>query len=275
MYSRTAAVALPLTIVLLAAAFVGGRALRPAAGDGSPYLSALLAPSGGEAAALPALAPVRAEPPPPPPRPRDTMPPIIRGIFVHAYAIGSPERRARLLALADTTEINAFVVDVKDEDGVRYRSEIPLAMEATHAGSIPIRDLRGIADTLVARGIHPIARIVVFKDRRLSGVRPEWSIRTPEGGLWRDHQGVSWVSPWDPNVWDLNIAVAEEAARAGFREIQFDYVRFPEAYRSLPRQVHPHADGDRTAAIERFLARRASGCTRWASPSPRTSSGCR
>jgi hypothetical protein len=254
MYSRTAAVALPLTIVLLAAAFVGGRALRPAAGDGSPYLSALLAPSGGEAAALPALAPVRAEPPPPPPRPRDTMPPIIRGIFVHAYAIGSPERRARLLALADTTEINAFVVDVKDEDGVRYRSEIPLAMEATHAGSIPIRDLRGIADTLVARGIHPIARIVVFKDRRLSGVRPEWSIRTPEGGLWRDHQGVSWVSPWDPNVWDLNIAVAEEAARAGFREIQFDYVRFPEAYRSLPRQVHPHADGDRTAAIERFLA---------------------
>jgi hypothetical protein len=193
--------------------------------------------------------------PPPAPRPRDVAPPIIRGIFVHAYAIGSPERRARLLALADTTEINAFVVDVKDEDGVRYRSEIPLAMEATHPASIPIRDLRGITDTLVSRGIHPIARIVVFKDRRLSGVKPEWSIRTPGGDLWRDHQGVSWVSPWDPGVWDYNIAIAEEAARAGFREIQFDYVRFPEAYRSLPKQVHPHEAGDRTAAIERFLAR--------------------
>jgi hypothetical protein len=195
-------------------------------------------------------------PPPAPPRPRDQMPDIIRGIYVNAYAIGNPVRRAQLLALADTTEINAFVVDVKDEDGVRFPSATTVAREATHERSIPVRDLKAIVDSLRAHGIHPIARVVVFKDPRLSRLKPEWSIRNPDGTVWRDRQGLSWVSPWDRNVWEMNIAVAEEAVRAGFREIQFDYVRFPEQYRSLPLQVHPEADstGERTDAIAGFLA---------------------
>jgi hypothetical protein len=218
-----------------------------------------LAAEADRAALAAQLAPVRAAPPPAPPappRPRDAMPPVIRGIYVNAYAIGSPARRAALLALADSTEINAFVVDVKDEDGVRHPSAVPVAREAAHERSIPVRDLRAVVDTLVARGIHPIARIVVFKDPRLARLKPEWAIRTPEGGVWRDRQGIPWVSPWNPEVWETNIAVAEEAARAGFREIQFDYVRFPEAYRSLPRQVHPAAPegADRTDAIAGFLA---------------------
>ncbi len=195
-----------------------------------------------------------APPPPKPTRPRDAAPRVIRGIFVTAYAAGEPRRRDELLALTDSTELNAWVVDVKDEDGVRYRSDLPLAMEATHQGSIPIRDLKALVDTLRAHGIHPIARVVVFKDRRLSRARPAWSIRTPDGGLWRDKQGLSWVSPWDREVWEHNIAIAEEAVRAGFREVQFDYVRFPEAYKSLPTQVHPEEAGERTDAIAGFLA---------------------
>jgi hypothetical protein len=190
------------------------------------------------------------------PRPRDRAPAIIRGIYVDAYAIGSPVRRRELLALADSTEINAFVVDVKDEDGVRYRSGLPMAMEATHPKSIPIHDLKGIADSLTAHGIYPIARIVVFKDPRLSRARPAWSIHAPDGRPWRDRQGLTWVSPWNHDVWEMNIAIAEEAVRAGFREIQFDYVRFPEAYSNLPTQVHPAADsgGTRADAISGFLA---------------------
>ena len=202
--------------------------------------------------------PAVAQPPPaptPPPRPRDQAPAIIRGIYVNAYALADPRRRAELLALADTTEINAFVVDVKDEDGVRYRSTVAVAREAAHERSIPIADLAAIADTLHAHGIHPIARVVVFKDPRLARLRPEWAIRTQGGGVWRDRQGLSWVSPWDRNVWEMNLAVAEEAVRAGFSEVQFDYVRFPEQYRSLPLQVHPAAEagGERADAITRFL----------------------
>jgi hypothetical protein len=222
--------------------------------DPSAALAAAFRPEHAEA-----QPPHRVEPAPRPPRPRDAAPPIIRGIFVNAYAAGEAPRRNRLLALSDSTEINAWVVDVKDEDGVRYHSALPLAMEATHPKSIPIADLKALVDTLRAHGIHPIARVVVFKDRRLSRARPDWSIRTPDGGLWRDRQSLSWVSPWDRRVWEYNLDIAEEAVRAGFTEVQFDYVRFPEAYRSLPRQVHPRADsaGERTDAIAGFLAQAA------------------
>ena len=189
----------------------------------------------------------------PPPAPRDLAPPIIRGVYVSSYVAGSPEKRAKLLALADSTEINAFVVDVKDDDGIRYVSRDPLAREVSE-GTIPLRDLKALVDTLRAHGIHPIARVVVFKDRYLAPARPEWAIRTPEGKLWIDKAGNRWMSPWDERVWDYNIRVAEEAARAGFREIQFDYVRFPEAYRSLPRQVHSGERGERSDAIASFLA---------------------
>lgn len=193
------------------------------------------------------------EPPPPPPTPRELAPPIIRGIYVNAYAAGSPEHRARLLALADSTEINTFVVDVKDDDGIRYVSGLPLAQEVSR-GTIPLKDLAALVDTLEAHGIYPIARVVVFKDSRLAEARPEWAIRTPSGGLWTDKAGNRWMSPWDERVWDHVLGVAEEAARAGFREVQFDYVRFPEPYRSLPRQVHARGGERKADAIAGFLA---------------------
>jgi hypothetical protein len=180
-------------------------------------------------------------------------PAAIRGIYLNAYAAGSTNRLGSLLALADSTEINAFVIDVKDERGIRYRSEIELAMELAQPGEVTIRDLSGLAARLKERGIWSIARIVVFKDPILSAARPQWSIRRPDGSVWLDREGHSWVSTWDPAVWDYNIDIAEEVARAGFDEIQFDYVRFPEAFRSLPEQVHPKADGTRSDAIAAFL----------------------
>jgi hypothetical protein len=179
-------------------------------------------------------------------------PPVIRGIYLNAYAL-SRTRLGRLLELAEATELNTFVVDVKTERGVHYPSQLPLARQLTQEGEVTLRNPQALADTLRARGIWSVARIVVFKDELLSAAKPEWSIRTADGGLWRDRQGLTWVSAWEPGVWDYNIAIAEEIARAGFDEIQFDYVRFPEPFRSLPPQVHPKQAGDRTDAIVAFL----------------------
>jgi hypothetical protein len=185
--------------------------------------------------------------------PRAAAPPYLRGIYLNAYAAGSRARLANLLALADSTEINAFVIDVKDERGIHYNSEIALARELQQEGENTLRDLPAFIDRIRPHGIWTMARIVVFNDPILSKAKPAWSIRRPDGSLWADRAGYTWVSPWDPEVWDYNISIAEEAARAGFNEIQFDYIRFPEPYPSLPTQVHPKANGERTEAIVAFL----------------------
>ncbi|HEX6748959.1 MAG TPA: putative glycoside hydrolase [Longimicrobium sp.] len=184
---------------------------------------------------------------------RDNAPAQIRGLYINAYAAGSRTRLPQLLKIADETEINAFVVDVKDEKGIRYNTAIDLAKQLAQPGEVTIRDLKTLVDTLHAHHIYVMARIVVFKDPILSKARPDWSVKAPGGGLWHDKKANTWVSPWDPNVWNYNIQIAEEAARAGVDAIQFDYVRFAEPYRSLPAQVHPLAKGDRSDAIAAFL----------------------
>lgn len=250
---------LALIPIVLAFAFAAG---CDAVRTGPATDADVRAPSADSIAPAPSAPPAAPEPTPRPTLarqsgddPRAAAPARIRGLYLNAYAGGSRARLAQLLALAARTEINAFVIDVKDEKGIHYPSSIPLARELAQPGEQTIRNLSGLADTLHAHGLHAIARVVVFKDPILSKARPQWSVRDPGGGLWVDREGNTWVSAWEPEVWDHNIAIAREAIEAGFDEVQFDYVRFPEAYPSLPAQVHPKAAGSRTDAIVAFLGR--------------------
>jgi hypothetical protein len=110
-------------------------------------------------------------------------------------------------------------------------------------------------DTLKAHGILPIARIIVFKDSVTALEHPDRSIRREDGSIWRDKKGTPWVNPYHRALWDYNIGVAEELARMGFGEIQFDYIRFPEPYKSLPPQVFPESQGrSKPDAVKEFLA---------------------
>lgn len=187
---------------------------------------------------------------------RDTTvarPGIVRGLYVNRWAAQSKRRMGGLIAIADTTEINAFVIDMKDEFGLNYRS--PDSMVARHAGSAGrVRHLEALLDTLRAHEILPIARMVVFKDSVAARLNPDHVIRRPDGQPWRDKHGLAWVDPYDRMIWEYNIRVAEELARLGFAEIQFDYIRFPEPYKSLPPQRFPHANGESKAdALANFF----------------------
>ncbi len=107
-------------------------------------------------------------------------------------------------------------------------------MRATRA---IIPKLKELLDTLKAHHIMAIARMVVFKDSVTARVHPDWTIRKADGSTWRDKKGLAWVNPYHHELWDFNIGIAEELAAMGFAEIQFDYIRFPEPYPSLPPQV--------------------------------------
>lgn len=151
----------------------------------------------------------------------------VRGIYVPAGAAGQKPWFENLVQLVETTELNAMVIDVKNDSGVATYNTGLRQLEAIGAEYRLIGDLPGMVAELNRRGIYTIARLVVFKDSVLATARPELAVRTMAGGVWRDRKGIAWANPYLREVWDYNLAVAEEAAAMGFREIQFDYVRFP------------------------------------------------
>jgi len=177
---------------------------------------------------------------------RIPRPDSLRALYVNAWAAGSRSRMRDLIAIADSTEVNAFVIDVKESDTyLTYDSTaIPLAKEIGADQRPGSKWLPALLDTLRAHRIYPIARIVVFKDRMLAEKKPELAIRAVGGGVWHDGLGKPWVNPYDRRVWDYNLAIAREALDMGFHEVQWDYVRFPDVTPSVrATMVFPGSNG--------------------------------
>jgi hypothetical protein len=160
--------------------------------------------------------------------PLDRPPASLRAIYVNAWAFGG-KRFHELVRLADRTEVNAFVVDVKDDTGyLTYRSEVPTAVQIGANQQLRARDTRKRLEVMREHGIFPIARIVVAKDPLLASNKPEWSVQDVNGGLWRDRLGFAWVDAFNDSAWVYAAELAAEAVRMGFAEVQYDYVRFPD-----------------------------------------------
>src|SRR6478752_6609774 len=195
-------------------------------------------------ALMPSVSSARAQQP--------TGPTVVRALYVNRWAAQSRKKMAKLVAIADSTEINALVIDMKDEFGLNYATKN--ADFAKNAGTASkISNVTALIDTLKAHKILPIARIVVFKDSVTARVHPDWTIRRGDNSIWRDKKGIAWVNPYHKELWDYNIGVAEELVKLGFGEIQFDYIRFPEPYPSLPKQVFPNSgDLSKPAALAAY-----------------------
>jgi len=152
-----------------------------------------------------------------------------RAIYVSGDTLAAPGKFYSLIKLANDTEINAMVVDVKaDTTGyVLYKSALP-QVQAAGAIDPVIPDLHELIATLHKNNIYVIARQALFWDEKLVAAHPEWAIHSKTtGGPWQDAYGHHWVNPYRTEVWDYNIAIAKEVGSLGADEIQFDYVRFP------------------------------------------------
>lgn len=178
---------------------------------------------------------------------------LAKGIYLTGYTAGS-SRFSELVRLVDDTELNAMVIDIKDDSGwVTYRSTLAVVKEAK-ADTYMIPDLDRVLATLREHDIYSIARIVTFKDPRLALHRPDLAVHNSQGGVWHDRTGAAWLDPYNREAWDYAVSVAREAAMKGFREIQFDYVRFPSDGNTKDI-VYPKYDGRiRADVIADFLA---------------------
>jgi hypothetical protein len=165
-------------------------------------------------------------------------PPEVRAVYATSNTALSPTRLAALATLIDATELNAIVININD-------------------GAAPVDGaaLAPVVRSLNRRGIHTIARIVCFQNEALVNARPELALKTRGGEVWRDGGGHRWVDPSDEDVWTELLTLSEAAAAAGFRELNYDYIRFPSDG-AVASAVYPHWPGQdkhpRAQVIEEF-----------------------
>ena len=176
-----------------------------------------------------------------------------RAVYLSLPAIDDPALREAVVSLVGTTRVNALVIDVKDKHGIpAFRGSVPAVIHDGTRGHDRARYIRELLSRLNRHGMYAIARVAVFKDDYLAQANPDMALRTNEGFVFRGQDGVAWTDPRNKAVWDYNIAVAIEAARQGFDEIQFDYVRFPSYKTST--HAPAHTAENRRAAIRGYLA---------------------
>lgn len=167
-------------------------------------------------------------------------PDAVRGIYVTGHSAGG-EKFDSLTKLIDETDLNAMVIDIKDDHGyLTYKPEPDSKFK--DIGKPYIKDPKQMLKTLEEKKIYPIARVVVFKDTALAQKMPEWSFKDGKE-VWKNGRGESFVNPFVKEVWEYNVEIAKEAAKMGFEEIQFDYVRFPEGFETRDESLN-YSAGD-------------------------------
>jgi hypothetical protein len=150
------------------------------------------------------------------------------------------------------TEINALVIDIKMDRGqIAFATTNPIANKIGAQELILFKDIKKFTAELRKEGIYSIARIVTFKDTPLITAYPNWGVRKSDGSLFKDKEGLYWIDPSRRDSWNYMIDIAEETAKAGFDEIQFDYVRFPDA-KGVKFSVE-NTQAERVKAISGFL----------------------
>lgn len=189
-----------------------------------------------------------------PPEP-ERVPTKVKGIYLSAYVSGTENMMDNIIAQIDATEINTVVIDVKDDNGrVTFSMDTPLVNEL---GSVKafIPDIGKLMAKLKEHNIYTIARIVAFRDPYLPEQRPDLGLKLADGSLYRDRNGMAWVNPYKREVWDYLVEVGIGAHRAGFDEVQFDYIRFCTE-RGINDVVYDEADTNglsRTQIITEFV----------------------
>ncbi|MCG8351834.1 MAG: putative glycoside hydrolase, partial [Chloroflexales bacterium] len=160
----------------------------------------------------------------------------VKSIYVTSAVASVPGLLEEYFDLIDRTELNAIVIDLKsdlrDDLGlIYYDSQVPIVQELGTAR--PIMDIEAILAEAKRRNIYTIARVHIFShDNVLADAKPEWAAQDRfTGEVFADYPTstirYAWLDPWNRNVWDYNIQLSVEAAKLGFDEINFDYIRFP------------------------------------------------
>ncbi|MBQ3835259.1 MAG: hypothetical protein II816_07085, partial [Elusimicrobia bacterium] len=178
------------------------------------------------------------------------MPSQAKGIHLTTRAAASSYHKPRIDDLLDNTELNTLVIDVKEIDG--ELSIKGVAKDLAYSPKLP--SVEKYLKEVKNRGFYTIARIVVFRDNVMPRKRPDLAVKNPDGSLWEDYKGHTWLNPYKQGTIDYILELSEKSAAMGFDEIQFDYIRFPSDGKTKQcRYGVNHSSTTASAAIVNFL----------------------
>lgn len=139
----------------------------------------------------------------------------VRAIYISSWVAGTPSFRQKLINLIKDTELNAIVIDVKDNTGV-------LSWDGR------IKDLDILIKELHDNDIYVIARIAAFQDPLYVKRFPHLAVMdSVKKTTWKDHKGVPWVDTGSRQMWEYLVEIGKESYDRGFDELNYDYIRFP------------------------------------------------
>jgi len=139
--------------------------------------------------------------------------------------------------LAKKTNINAFVLDIKNDYG-RTLFESPIARKVLGDSYIRprVKDIKVFIKKLKENNIYLIGRISTFKDEAYTiSNKNDIILDKRYNRAYQSSDKIPWLSPYNRNVWYYNVELAKEAADFGFNEILFDYIRFPDRVQDLDK----------------------------------------
>lgn len=177
---------------------------------------------------------------------------IPKALYLSSFGATSSKLMGNAKHLIRSTEINALVIDIKMDRGqIAFKTANPIANKIGAQEVILFKDLPKFVADLHKEGIYVIARIVSFKDTPYITAHPQYAVKKTDGTLFKDKEGLYWIDASHKEPWKYIIDIAEESAKAGFDEIQFDYVRFPD--RKGIKFAVENNQANRVQAISGFL----------------------
>jgi len=177
----------------------------------------------------------------------------IKALYLTFWAANITSLRTeKILKIIDETEVNAIVVDIKNEYGsTSFKTSFKQANSYGAHKNRTNRNIEEFMKLMKSKNIYTIARLAVFKDELQASRNEDYAIKKEDGSIWRNHDDMAWVDPFDKRSHEYTIRIAEEAAKVGFDEINFDYIRFP-AKKGL-KLAKESTEKNRIKAIEDFL----------------------
>lgn len=156
----------------------------------------------------------------------------VKGLYFNTYSINSPETYNKIVDLIEETDLNAVVIDIKDDWG-NVTMNFDTDDEDIQYSKIDIVDPEALIENFHSRGIYVIGRVTTFKDSIITEKHPDWGFTLEDGTLWKNGHEEAFMNPFLKEVQDYDLKIAKLAAESGFDEIQFDYVRFAEGFETF------------------------------------------